>query len=68
VNANGFEVARVRLTSRNGVVLEDTVDGGLVLFVTEAHVRVPVQVELYTSSGELVGTHSLFEGMEHPVE
>lgn len=68
VHANGFEVARVHLTSRNGVVLEDTVDDGLVLFVTQAHVRVPVQVELYNRSRELVGTHSLFEEVEHPAE
>ena len=57
---NGLEVTRVRLTGRNGRVLEDFVDNGLVLFVTDQKVRVPVQVELYNRSDELVGQHSWF--------
>ncbi len=55
---NGLDVARVRLTGSNGQVLEDTVDDGLVLFVTDQKVRVPVQVELYNHSGEVVGQHT----------
>ncbi len=55
---NGLDVTRVRLTGSNGQVLEDTVDDGLVLFVTEQKVRVPVQVELYNHSGEVVGQHT----------
>jgi len=55
---NGLDVTRVRLTGSNGQVLEDTVDDGLVLFVTEQKVRVPIQVELYNRSGEVVGKHS----------
>jgi len=54
---NGLDVARVRLTGSNGQVLEDTVDDGLVLFVTDQKVRVPVQIELYNRSGEVVGKH-----------
>ena len=57
---NGLDVTRVRLTGSNGQVLEDTVDDGLVLFVTDQKVRVPVQVELYNRSGELVGQHPWF--------
>src|SRR5258706_15287457 len=38
--------------------VEDTVDdAGLVLFVTDQKMRVPVQVELYARSGDLVGQH-----------
>ncbi len=55
---NGLDVARVRLTGSNGQVLEDTVDDGLVLFVTDQKVRVPIEVALYNRSGELVGQHS----------
>lgn len=57
---NGLDVTRVRLTGSNGQVLEDTIDDGLVLFVTDQKVRVPVQVELYNRSGELVGQHTWF--------
>ena len=42
------------------MVLEDTVDDDLVPFVIDQKVRVPVQVELYSRSGELVGKHSWF--------
>ncbi len=57
---NGLNVTRVRLTGSNGQALEDTVDDGLVLFVTDQKVRVSVQVELYNRAGKLVGQHSWF--------
>lgn len=55
----GLGVIRVRLLSANNIVLEDTVQDGLVLFVTDEEVRGPIQVELYDRSGKVVGTHHI---------
>ena len=58
---NGLDVVRVRLTSQNGIQLEDTVQDGLALFVTDQWVKRPVQVELYDRTGKLVATHEQFK-------
>lgn len=57
---NGLDVVLVRLTSENGVMLEDTVQNSLVLFVTDQWLERPLHVELYDRSGNLVGTHQAF--------
>ena len=57
---NGLDVVRVRLISKNGKVLEDLVQDGLVLFITDQKIQVPVQVELYDRAGNRVGTHPCF--------
>ncbi len=57
---NGLDIERVRLTSKNGRVLEDLVQDGLVLFISGQKIQVPVQVELYDRTGSLVGTHPCF--------
>ncbi|MDQ2885380.1 MAG: hypothetical protein M3Y39_04755 [Chloroflexota bacterium] len=54
---NGLDVVRVRLISKNGVLLEDMVQDGLVLFVSDQKVKGPLRVELYDRSGNLAGTH-----------
>lgn len=61
---NGLDVVRVRLTSKNGIQLEDTVQDGLALFVTDQWVERPVQVELYDRADTLVGTHEQFKVRE----
>ncbi|HEY7021289.1 MAG TPA: hypothetical protein VH349_09230 [Ktedonobacterales bacterium] len=53
-------VVRVHLRSANGVELEDAVESGEVLIVTDDVVQTPLEVELYDSSGNLVGSHRLF--------
>jgi hypothetical protein len=63
---NGLNVVRVRLISEDRIVLEDTVQDGLVLFVTDQWVQRPLQVELYDRSGNLVGTHQALK--PHPSE
>ncbi len=55
----GYRIARVRLTTGNGIVMEDSVDEGLVLFVTEEKVMLPIQAELYEQDGRLVGRHGI---------
>src|SRR5258708_3525789 len=57
-NAQGLCHFEMSVGGSNGQVPEDTVDDGLVLFVTDEKVRVPIEVALYNRSGELVGQHS----------
>jgi len=57
VSDNGLGVTLARLISNNGVVLEDTVENGMILFVTNQNVEMPVQVELYDGASKLVGSH-----------
>lgn len=54
-----LDVERVRLISQNGLVLEDTVQDGLVLFVTDQNVCAPIQAELYDHTSQLVAQHTL---------
>ncbi len=60
VSDNGLGVARVRLIAANGTIMEDTVDAGGVLFVTDQHVELPIRVELYDQAGQLVAQHDAF--------
>jgi hypothetical protein len=53
-------ITRVRLHSANGVELEDTVEQGEVLFISDEVVQIPLEVELYAAAGNLVGSHTLF--------
>ncbi|GCE11847.1 hypothetical protein [Tengunoibacter tsumagoiensis] len=53
-------VQRLRLVSANGVVMEDRVKDGLVLFLTEQKVVLPFHVYLYNQANELVNSHHLF--------
>jgi hypothetical protein len=57
VHAQGRTITRVRLISKNGVELEDRVEDGLVLFLTDQYVVLPVQVELYDDKNVLVSRH-----------
>src|SRR5215469_12418908 len=51
---HGFDITRVRLISPNGVALEDTVQDGLVLLVSDQPIFTPLQAELYNRAGDLV--------------
>jgi len=53
-------VTRVRLRSANGVELEDTVEQGEVLFMSDDAIQTPLEVELYDGAGNLVGRHMTF--------
>lgn len=56
----GRDVARVRLRAANGTIMEDTVDDGVVLFITDQPVELPLHAELYDQAGTLVGQHPVF--------
>jgi len=58
---NGLDIARVRLIADNGTILEDTVDDGYVLFLTDEQVGIPLQAELYDQEGKLIASHSAFK-------
>ena len=62
---NGLDVVRVRLISENGIVLEDTVQDRLALFVSNKWVERPLKVELYDRSGKMVGTHQALKTPEY---
>jgi hypothetical protein len=60
VNAIGAAIESVHLVSDNGIVLKDSVENGLVLFVTDQPVEMPVKAELYDQTGQLVASHNAF--------
>jgi len=54
-------IALVSLRSANGVELEDTVETGEVIFLTDDVVQTPIEVDLYDGAGNLVGRHTAFD-------
>ena len=60
---NGFGVTLVRLLNEDGLVFEDTVQDGLVLFATvqNSEVKVPMQAELYNRDGKLVWRETVLD-------
>jgi hypothetical protein len=52
----GENVSRVRLTDPKGRPFEDTVDDGVVLFMSEEPVSMPMRVELLDTHGDVVAS------------
>lgn len=50
----GKGITRVRLTDARDRAFEDTVDDGVVLFISEEPVAMPMRVELLDANGEVV--------------
>ncbi len=46
-------ISRVRLTSRDGTVLEDDTEAGVVLFLTDRTIDLPVTLELRDNAGQI---------------
>ena len=63
---HGFGVAQVRLIGSNGLVLEDQVEHGFVLFLTDQEIQGPIEAELYDRSGRLVGKQVAFPAWPKP--
>ena len=57
---NARDTERIRLIFKNGLALEESIQDDLVLFLTDQKVQVPVQVEMYSYSGELLGMQVAF--------
>jgi len=61
VTGSGSETAaRVRLQFREGPIFEDTIDSGVVLLITDAHVNVPATAVILDANGSLLATQSAF--------
>ncbi len=61
VHANGAGIVRVDILSVDGLIFDDTVDDGRVLFVTDREdIFPPVRALLYDSAGTLVNSHVVF--------
>jgi len=60
IGTNSERAARARLLFANGTTLEDAVDAGIVLFMTEAPVRLPATVEILDGSGSVLTTYEAF--------
>lgn len=55
-----IEVCGVRLSFADGIALEDDVENGVALFITDGPVSMPAAAELYDSHGDRVARHSAF--------
>lgn len=51
------EVVRVLLRAANGTVLEDSVEDGVALFLTDETVQLPLYAELVDAGGRIVSQH-----------
>jgi hypothetical protein len=60
---HGFDVTRVRLLSRNGLTLEDQVEDGYVLFLSDLNMQAPIEAELYDRSGRLVDKQNVMRAL-----
>lgn len=58
----GVDVAHVRLTCANHLVLEDDTEAGVVLFITEDEARLPATADLYDRAGNHVASHQALPG------
>jgi hypothetical protein len=56
----GIDVSRARLSFADRAALEDDVENGVALFITDGPVSMPVAAELYDSVVERVARHSAF--------
>ncbi len=61
VYANGADIVRVDILSVDGIIFDDTVEDGRVLFVTDREdIFPPVRALLYDNAGVLVNSHVVF--------
>jgi hypothetical protein len=58
----GAEITHVQLRFANGVVLEDTVEDGVVVFLTDEHVETPATAVLLDRGGAEVRAHEVLPG------
>lgn len=64
IHANSIPIAHASLVSVDGLIFEDTIDDGRVLFVTDREdVFPPVRVLLYDDANTLVNSHIVFGGV-----
>lgn len=54
-------ISRVRLTSRNGTTLKDNTEAGVVLFLTDRTIDLPVTLELRDDAGQVLASQLALE-------
>lgn len=59
VDDTRLDIAKVRLLSQGELIGEDTVQDGLVVFVSSKNVEMPVESEYYNQSGVCVDSHQV---------
>lgn len=62
------EVTQVRLVAADGVILEDTVEEGMILFLAERQVSLPLSAELYDQAGKLITHHVAIRALTRPTD
>lgn len=61
VTGNGSAAAaRVRLRFQRGLVLEDTIEDGVVLLIGDVRIDMPATAEILDADGSLLASHSAF--------
>ncbi len=60
VEHNEYTIARVQLVSTNNIVLEDTVEHDVVLFLSDQFIKHPIEARLYDAQGAIINTHPVF--------
>jgi hypothetical protein len=61
IGAGSERARQARLRFANGTTLEDTIDAGIVLFITEVPVQMPVTVEILDGTGAMLTTYQAFQ-------
>ncbi len=56
---HGQGVTKVRLIAKSGTTIDDTVEEGMVLFLTDQAVDLPIEAELYDQEGKLLYKHKV---------
>ena len=62
IGVNSEDAAGAKLRFADGTTLEDSVDAGVVLFMTKGPVRLPVTVEILDGTGSMLATYKAFQG------
>lgn len=61
VTDTALDAQRVRVITRDGLTLEDTVQNRLILFQITQQVEIPVQVEVYANTDRLIGQQTFLD-------
>lgn len=61
IGTDSERAARARLRFADGMTLEDSVEAGVVLFISEAPVRLPATIEIFDGTGTRLTMYDAFK-------
>jgi hypothetical protein len=61
IRTDSERAAQARLRFADGLTLEDSVDAGVVLFMSEAPVRLPATIEIFDGTGTRLTMYDAFK-------